>query len=294
MQNETPTPTADNSGPIIRWMRNSKRFSYLFQRMAMDVTLPLNPFVWLALLFAGPRPLSTPGLRKALRSWSRRRFRGAGCETAVRVVEAPPPLLDDGGQGTREGVLLEARCTDGSRVYCFHLWYAADGSRGACASFDEGDTEIATTVLDPAANEGQLMIALDPVARTFLGGHLLLSVFEDWLENYSPGWRWIEPPVTPAILARQNGHVWRYALVPRDGEETIIGLSALDLISNAEAGVFFADAQGVLVQQNYIGCAQSPAELRALLTKNFGQTPDDIILAAWMLHRVVPQLTPAK
>jgi hypothetical protein len=82
--------------------------------------------------------------------------------------------------------------------------------------------------------------------------------------------------------------------VPRDGEETIIGLSALDLIRNVEAGVFFADAQGVLVQQNYVGAAQSAAELRALLTKNFGQTPDDVILPAWMLHRVVPPLTPAK
>ena len=160
--------------------------------------------------------------------------------------------------------------------------------------FDEGQTEIVTVALDPATDEGQVIGAFDRAARAFVGDHVLLPIFEDWLENYSPGWRWIEPPVSPGILDRQSGYAWRYALVPRDGEETIIGLSALDLIRNVEAGVFFADAQGVLVQQNYVGTAQSPADLRALLTKNFGQTPDDVILAAWMLHRVVPPLTPAK
>ena len=160
--------------------------------------------------------------------------------------------------------------------------------------FDEGQTEIVTVALDPATDEGQVIGAFDRAARAFVGDHVLLPIFEDWLENYSPGWRRIEPPVSPGILDRQSGYAWRYALVPRDGEETIIGLSALDLIRNVEAGVFFADAQGVLVQQNYVGTAQSPADLRALLTKNFGQTPDDVILAAWMLHRVVPPLTPAK
>lgn len=294
MQNETPTPAADNAGPIIRWIRNSKRLSYLLQRIVVDGTLPLNPFTWIPILVAGPRPLSAPGLHKAIRSWARRRFRGTGCETAVRVVEAPPPLLDDGGPGTREGVALEVRCADGMRIACFHAWAAADGSRGAYAVFDQGDEEMVSVALDPVTDEGQLIGALDRAGRDFVGGHLLLSVFEDWLENYSPGWRWIEPPVTPAILDRQNGHAWRYALVPRDGEETIIGLSALDLISNVESGVFFADAQGVLVQQNYVGCAQSPATLRALLTKSFGKSPDDTVLAGWMLHRVVPPLTPAK
>ena len=294
MQNETPSSAADNPGPVIRWLRDSKRVSYLLQRVIVDGTLSLNPFAWIPILFTGPRPLSAPGLRKALRSWSRRRFRGTGCETAVRIVENPPALLDDGSAGVREGVVVEARCLDGNRIACFHAWYAADGSRGAYAVFDEGDTEIATIPLDPATDEGQVIGALDRAARAFVGDHLLLSAFEDWLESYSPGWRWIEPPVSPAILDRHNGYAWRYALVPRDGKETIIGLSALDVIKNVEAGVFFADAQGVLVQQNYVGTAQSPADLRALLTKNFGQTPDDVILAAWMLHRVVPPLTPAK
>jgi len=294
MQSERFSSAADNPGPVIRWLRDSKRVSYLLQRIVVDGTLPLNPFVWIPILLTGPRPLSAPGLRKALRSWSRRRFRGTGCETAVRIVENPPALLDDGGAGMRKGVVVEARCIDGSRIACFHAWYAADGSRGAYAVFDEGDAEIATMPLDPVTDGGQVIGALDRAARAFVGDHVLLSTFEDWLEEYSPGWRWIEPPVSRAILDRQSGYAWRYALVPRDGKETIIGLSALDIIRNVEAGVLFADAQGVLVQQNYVGTAQSPAGLRALLTKNFGQTPDEVLLAAWMLHRVVPPLTPAK
>lgn len=294
MQNETPTSVADNPGPLIRWLRNSKRVSYLLQRVIVDGTLPLNPFVWISILLTGPRPLSAPGLRKAVRSWSRRRFRGTGCETAVCIVENPPALLDDGSAGLCEGVVLEARCTDAFRVCCFYAWYAADGSRGAYTFFNEGDTEIATVALDPATDEGQVIGALDRAARAFVGDRLLFAAFENWLENYSPGWRWIEPPVSREILDRQNGCEWRYALVPRDGKETIIGLSALNIIGNVEAGVFFPNAQGVLVQQNHVGCARSTAELRALLTKNFGKTPDEVLLAAWMLHRVVPPLTPAK
>lgn len=113
---------ADES-PLIRRLRYSKRLSYLLQRIVADATLPLNPFVWISILLTGPRPLSAPGLRKAVRSWSRRRFRGTGCETAVRMVENPRALLDDGRQGTREGVVLEARCTDAFRICCLYAWW---------------------------------------------------------------------------------------------------------------------------------------------------------------------------
>ena len=101
MQNETSSSAVDNPGPFIRWIRNSKRFSYLFHRMAMDVTLPMNPFVWLSILFTGPLPPSGPGLRKAILSWSRHRYRGTGCEMRVEEVDTPPPFLEDGIRGTR-------------------------------------------------------------------------------------------------------------------------------------------------------------------------------------------------
>ena len=36
MQNETPSSATDNPGPVIRWLRDSKRVSYLLQRIILE------------------------------------------------------------------------------------------------------------------------------------------------------------------------------------------------------------------------------------------------------------------
>jgi hypothetical protein len=294
MQNETPTSAADNPGPVIRRIRKSERLSYLFHRFAMDVTLPMNPFVWLSILFTGPRPPSGPGLRKAILSWSRRRLCGTGCEMRVEEVAAPPPLLEDGIRGTREGVALSVRCPDVEPTACLQAWVAADGSRGTYTIFEEGQTEIATHALEPFTDVADAIIQLDCVAREFVGQHVLGRAFEAWLDDYSPAWLVIEHPVSPEVAQRQNSEMWTYALVPHGHETIIVGRSPLNYSYSMEVGVFYADGQDVLVRQHHVGYAESPADLRALLTKSFGKSPDDTLLASWMLHRVVPPLQPAK
>ena len=294
MQNQTPISAADNPGPVIRRIRKSGRLSYLFHRFAMDVTLPMNPFVWLSILFTGPRPPSGPGLRKAILSWSRRRLCGTGCEMRVEEVAAPPPFLEDGVRGTREGVALSVRCPDVEPTACLQAWVAADGSRGTYTIFEEGQTEIATHALEPFTDVADAIIQLDCVAREFVGQHVLGRAFEAWLDDYSPAWLVIEHPVSPEVAQRQNSEMWTYALVPHGHETIIVGRSPLNYSYSMEVGVFYADGQDVLVRQHHVGYAESPADLRALLTKSFGKSPDDTLLASWMLHRVVPPLTPAK
>jgi hypothetical protein len=293
MQNEKPTPAADDSW-IIRRIRKSKRLSYLFHRLAMDVTLPMNPFVWLSVLYTGPRPPSGPGLRKAICSWSRRRLRETGCEMRVEEVDAPPPFLEDGGRGTREGVAVFLRCPEVDPAPCLQAWVAADGSRGTYAIFEEGGSEIATHALEPFADESEAIGQLDRVAREFVGEHVLGRAFETWLDDYSPAWLLVEHPVSPEVAQSQNGETWTYALTPHGHQSIIIGRSALNCIGSMEVGVFYPDQDGVLVRQHHVGYAESPSALRSLLTKNFGTSPDDTVLAAWMLHRVVPPLQPAR
>ena len=294
MTDPKPGQSSKPPGALVRALGKSKRLQYLLKLIVEDASLPANPLAWLPILIRGPRPLSAAVLREAVRSWSRRRFRGTGCEIAVHAVDSPPPLLDDGGEGMREGVAVEVRCADGLRVACFHAWFAADGTRGAYAVFEVGDAEIATMPLDPAADESGAIGRLDLIARRYIDGQLMAPAFEEWLEGYTSGWRWIEPPVASAVVEYQGGDAWRYALVPRDGGETVIGLSAVDSIGTVQVGVFFAGRQGVLSSQHHVGRTKSPAGLRALLAENFGKSADDTVLAGWILHRVVPPLQPAK
>ena len=294
MQNETPISAADNPGPIIRWLRSSKRLSYLLQRIVVDGTLPLNPFVWLSILFTGPLPPSGPGLRKAILSWSRRRYRGTGCEMRVEEVDTPPPFLEDGIRGTREGVAVLLRCPDVEPTPCLQAWLAADGSRGTYTVFEEGQSEITTHAFEPFTDVADGIIQLDRVAREFVGEHVLGRAFEAWLDDYSSAWLLVEHPVSPEVAQRQRGETWTYALVPHGRETIVVGRSPLNYECSMEVGVFYADGQDALVRQHHAGYAESPTTLRALLTKNFGKSPDDTVLAGWMLHRVVPPLTPAK
>ncbi|MBU3666168.1 MAG: hypothetical protein FGM15_09900 [Chthoniobacterales bacterium] len=287
---ETPAPAGENW--LIRRLRRSVRFQYFLRRVVIDGTLPANPAAWLPVLFTGPRPPSGPGLRKAIRSWSRRRFRGVGCEMRVEEVDAPPPLLEPGGQGTRGGVAFSARCADGDRIACFLAWLAADGSRGTYAIFDEGADEITTRALEPFTDEGEIIGQLDRLAAGFVGEHVIGRAFEDWLDEYTPAWLLTEHRVSPEVAQRQQEEQWTYALVPHGNGQIIIGRSPLSCVG-VEVGVFYADGRDMLVRQHYVGLAGSPAAMRALLTKNFGTGPDDTVIAAWMLHRVVPALQPA-
>jgi hypothetical protein len=295
MQNKEPyNPPPREEGPLMRRLRQSARLQHLLRRVLIDGTLPLNPLTWLPVLLSGPRPPSGPGLRKAIRSWSRRRFRGAGCEIRVDEVHAPPPFLEAGGPGTGEGVALCLRCPDGHRVASLQAWLAADGSRGTYTIFDEGDPEIATHALEPFTDKGEAIGQLDRVAREFIGEHLLGRAFGDWLDAYSAAWRPTEPPASPDVAHHQDGEAWRYALLPHGESAIVLGHSEFNRTGSVEVGVFFADQQGVLVRQHHVGYAESPAALRTLLTKNFGKSPDDTVLAAWMLHPVVPPLQPAR
>jgi len=289
---EPSAPAGDSW--VIRRIRKSGRLSYLFHRFAMDVTLPMNPFVWLSILFTGPRPPSGSGLRKAILSWSLRRLRGTGCEMRVEEVAAPPPFLEDGVRGTREGVALSVRCPDVEPTACLQAWVAADGSRGTYTIFEEGQTEIATHALEPFTDVADAIIQLDCVAREFVGQHVLGRAFEDWLDEYSHAWLLVEHPVSLEVAQRQNSEKWTYALTPHGNKSIVVGRSPLNYSYSMEVGVFYADGQDVLVRQHHVGYAESPADLRALLTKSFGKSPDDTLLASWMLHRVVPPLQPAK
>jgi hypothetical protein len=260
----------------------SGRVRYIINRVLMDGTLPLNPVHWLPVLLFGVPSLSAPALAKSVGSWARRRLRGTGCEASVRIVGAPPAVLDAGGDGSRSGVALEVRAIDAPRVPCLHAWFAGDGSRGTYAVFEEGETEIATLPLDAVTDDSAALRQLDRVAGEFLGG-VLLSVFEDWLEGYSPGWRWHEPTATGEASGCCEGDNWNYAVVPCSGDEILIGLNARGSHRFAEVAVFFVDSQGVLTDQRPVGFAQSAAELRALLTKNFGNSAGDTVIAGWML-----------
>lgn len=260
----------------------SERVRYIIDRVLMDGTMPLNPVHWLPVLLFGVPSLSAPALAKSVGGWARRCFRGTGCETSVRIVGAPPALLDAGGDGSRSGVALEVRAIDAPRVPCLHAWFAADGSRGTYAVFEEGETEIATMTLEAVTDDRGALRQLDRVAGEFVGG-VLLSVFEDWLEGYSPEWRWIGPTPTSESGARPDHGNWHHALVPFSGEELVIGLSARGNHAPAEVAVFFADSQGSPADQRHVGFAESPAELRALLAKNFGRSPGDTVIAGWML-----------
>ncbi len=289
---ETSAPSGENW--IIRRLRRSVRLQYLLRRVVIDGTLSVNPLVWLPVLLSGPRPPSGPGLRKAISNWSRRRFRGTGCEMRVEEVNAPPPFLEDGVRWTREGVALSVRCPDVDPAACLQAWVAADGSRGTYTIFEEGDAEIATHALEPFTDEGEAIGQLARVAREFVGEHVLGRAFEDWLDEYSPAWLLVERSVSPEVAQRQNSDKWTYALTPHGDKNIIIGRSPLNCIGSIEVGVFHADGHDMLVGQHHVGYAESPAALRALLTKNFGTSPDDTVLAAWILHRVVPPLQPAR
>jgi hypothetical protein len=289
---EPPAPAGENW--IIRRLRRSVRLQYLLRRVVIDGTLSANPLAWLPVLLSGPRPPSGPGLRKAISNWSRRRFRGTGCEMRVEEVDAPPPFLEDGVRGTREGVALSVRCPDVEPTACLQAWVAADGSRGTYAIFEEGGSEIATHALEPFTDEGEAIGQLDRVAREFVGEHVLGRAFEAWLDEYSHAWLLVEHPVSPEVAQRQNSDTWTYALTPHGDKSIIIGRSPLNCIGSIEVGVFYADGQDALVRQHHVGYAESPAALRDLLTKSFGKSPDDTVLAAWMLHRVVPPLQPAR
>jgi hypothetical protein len=260
----------------------SGRVRYLVDRVLMDGTLPVNPACWLPVLLFGVPSLSASALAASVGGWARRRFRATGCEAAVRIVGAPPALLDAGGDGSRSGVALEVRAIDAPRVPCLHAWFAADGSRGTYAVFEEGATEIATLPLDAVTDDRSALRQLNHVAGEFIGG-VLLSVFEDWLEGYSADWRWIEPPVSDAMATAHDAGEWHYALVSCSRDEIIIGFSARGNQSTAEVAVFFADSQGALADHRHVGFAQSPAELRALLANNFGRSPGDTVIAGWML-----------
>lgn len=277
--------------PAVRFAK-SERVRYIIDRVLMDGTLPLNPIHWLPVLLFGVPSLSAPALAKSVGDWARRRFRGTGCETSVRIVGTPPALLDAGGDGIRSGVALEVRAIDAPRVPCLHAWFAGDGSRGTYAVFEEGETEIATMTLEAVTDDRGALRQLDCVAGEFVGG-VLLSVFEDWLEGYSPEWRWIEPKAGgESCMCPDHGH-WHHALVSSSGDELVIGLSAAGNLPSAEVAVFFADAQGSLGNKRHVGFAQSPAELRTLLTKNFGRSPGDTLIAGWMLVRAARSPEPA-
>lgn len=280
--------------PAVPAERSAKngRVRYIIDRVLTDGTLPLNPAHWLPVLLFGVPSLSAPALAKSVGGWARRRFRRTGCEASVRVVGAPPALLDAGGDGSRSGVALEVRAIDAPRVPCLHAWFAADGSHGTYAVFEEGETEIATLTLDAVTDDRGALRQLDRVAGEFAGG-VLLSVFEDWLEGYSPEWRWIGPTAAGESGACPDHGNWHHALVPCSGEELVIGLSARGNHAPAQVAVFFAGSQGSAADQRHVGFAQSPAELRALLAKNFGRSPGDTVIAGWMLGGAAGSPEPA-
>lgn len=293
MNEQTPSGKASQDSPLVNYLCRSQRLQYLLRWVEIDGTMAIRPLSWLPILVSGPRPPTASGLHKAIRSWSRRRFPGACDEIRVEQVESPPPLLQTTGLAYCQGVALSVCYPAGDRVASLQAWLAADGSQGAYAIFNEGDEEIQTLAIEPFPDEAEAIGQLDRVACQFLDGQLFPRAFEDWLESYSSDWTSLQPEVSTAIADRQNGQSWCYALVPHGGKTIILGCSNLNSINKIEVGVFFADHQGVLVSQHLVGFAESPPELCALLTKSFGKSPEDTVLAAWMLHRVVPPLQPA-
>lgn len=287
-------PASNHPGALVRTLGKSKRLQYLLKRIAADASLPANPLAWLPILLSGPHPLTSGGLCKSVRRWSRRRFGKTGCEVAVATVEAPPPLLDAAGGGTRGGVTLTVKHAGGTRVQHLQAWIAGDGTRGTYAVFAEGDEAIETHALEPVTDDGEAIGRLDRIASRFIDEQLMAPAFEEWLESYTSDWRWIEPDLSAEIAAHHKGEHWRFAAVPHGRDGTIVlGCSALSCIATVEVGVFFTGTNGKLVQQNHVGYAKSPAELSALLRKNFGSSPTDTVIAAWMLHRAVPPLSSA-
>ncbi len=155
---------------FVRFLLARPQFTHLLERCFVDGTQIGGSLATIHHLVLGAWPVHPVSLRRGLRAWARRRFRGGGYDWKVEIADAPPRKFSF-PKWKEPGVVLSVTAPSGAVMTACYNHY---GSSGRAAVFFDGVKAGPDRPLRLLHEVAEAVDELDAMARAFILAGVML------------------------------------------------------------------------------------------------------------------------